>query len=149
MILIEHDTTRVIDALSRLARAAGPAGLADALVQIGEKLAEATRQRFVAGRGPDGDPWQTNAPSTRARHALGESKRPLVDTGNLAEDIHWRIIGDTLTIGTNWGDFREGAAVHQFGSRDGRIPARPFLGLSAEDETTVLDIIEERIAGAL
>lgn len=41
-------------------------------------------------------------------------------------------------------DFPEsdgGAAVFHYGSRDGKIPARPF-GISASDETEVLDIIE-------
>jgi len=35
--------------------------------------------------------------------------------------------------------------VHQFGSRDGRIPARPFLGLSSQDEAEVIGILESYI----
>jgi len=46
-------------------------------------------------------------------------------------------------IGTNRfaDEWDGGAAVHQFGSKDGRIPARPFLGLSNSDERMVLDIL--------
>ncbi|MDR2450945.1 MAG: phage virion morphogenesis protein [Candidatus Accumulibacter sp.] len=148
MVIIELDNRALIDVLTHLAAATGGGGLRTALTQIGEALAESTRQRFVSGVAPDGAPWLANAESTRARHPMGANKRPLIDTGELSDSIAWQIIGDDLIIGTNWGDFDEGAAVHQFGSLDGRIPARPFLGLSAGDEASVLDLIERHIAGA-
>jgi len=72
--------------------------------------------------------------------------RPLVDTGILQDTITYQLIdnGNGVEIGTNRfaGEWEGGAAVHQFGSEDGTIPARPFLGLSADDETTVLDILD-------
>ncbi|MDR1349238.1 MAG: phage virion morphogenesis protein [Zoogloeaceae bacterium] len=61
----------------------------------------------------------------------------------LRRSIRYQITdgGASVEVGTNR-TFNEGkgvgAEVHQFGSRDGRIPARPFLGLSAADKTTVL-----------
>lgn len=71
--------------------------------------------------------------------------RPLVDTGMLQDTIRYQLTpgGNGVEIGTNRfaGEWEGGAAVHQFGSRDGSIPARPFLGLSAEDEKSVLDIL--------
>jgi phage gpG-like protein len=39
--------------------------------------------------------------------------------------------------------------VHQFGSRNGKIPARPFLGLSRDDEIEVLDILDHYLSMSL
>ena len=82
-----------------------------------------------------------------------ESWKPLVDTGMLADTIRYQLTpgGNGVEIGTNRfaGEWEGGAAVHQFGSRDGNIPARPFLGLSADDEREVLDILDRFMAQAI
>lgn len=71
--------------------------------------------------------------------------KPLVETGILQDTIRYQIIdgGAGVEIGTNRfaGEWAAGAAVHQFGSKNGKIPARPFLGLSADDKAEVLDIL--------
>jgi len=71
--------------------------------------------------------------------------RPLVDTGILQDTITYQLIdnGNGVEIGTNRfaGEWEGGAAVHQFGSEDGNIPAREFLGISQDDERDVLDIL--------
>ena len=76
-------------------------------------------------------------------------KRPLAgETGALATQIHYQVIGNTLEIGASM----VYAAMQQFGGKKadfpnlgGDIPARPFLGLSAGDiagiEKTVLDYL--------
>jgi len=73
------------------------------------------------------------------------STSPLVDSGKLKRTIRYLITDDGagVVIGTNRfaDEWDGGAAVHQFGSKDGRIPARPFLGLSNSDERMVLDIL--------
>ena len=73
-------------------------------------------------------------------------QKPLVDTGILQDTIHYNLIngGRGVEIGTNRfaGEWEGGAAVHQFGSRDGKIPARPFMGMSASDETSILEILD-------
>jgi phage gpG-like protein len=83
--------------------------------------------------------------------------RPLIDTGELAGRVgqgpFWQIInggaGVEIGVTRTFDEGRNvGAEVHQFGTRDGRIPARPFLGLSAEDKTTVLDILNELLEEA-
>jgi phage virion morphogenesis protein len=61
-------------------------------------------------------------------------RRPLIRTGRLKASIGWKVLGDTIAVGTNL----VYAAIHQFGGRAGRgmkvrIPARPFLGLTEED----------------
>ncbi|MBI2278152.1 MAG: phage virion morphogenesis protein [Dechloromonas sp.] len=74
------------------------------------------------------------------------SKKPLVDTGLLQDTIRYQVSSDgsSVEIGTNRfsGEWDGGAAVHQFGSKDGDIPARPFLGLSSSDRADVLDILQ-------
>lgn len=79
--------------------------------------------------------------------------RPLVDTGVLQDTIRYQLTpgGKGVEIGTNRfaGVWEGGAAVHQFGSRDGSIPARPFLGLSREDERGVLEILDRFMAQAI
>ena len=86
--------------------------------------------------------------------AAAMNMRPLIDTKELSTTIRYQIAdgGAAVEIGTNR-TFAEsrgvGAEVHQFGTRDGRIPARPFLGLSDSDKTTVLNrlarFLEEQI----
>lgn len=165
-ITVEFDSAPIVDLLGRLSAGLSPAGLAVPLKDIGEHVAETTRQRFVAGTAPDGSRWAPNAESTylgmlgardlrqdgrlNARGARRmANKRPLVDSGLLAEQIVWQLLPGGVEIGTNRfaGQWPGGAAVHQFGSRDGRIPARPFLGLSAEDESVIVDILERHLAG--
>lgn len=79
--------------------------------------------------------------------------RPLVDTGILQDTIRYQLTpgGKGVEIGTNrfGGEWEGGAAVHQFGSRDGDIPARPFLGLSASDEREVLDVLDRFLRQAI
>jgi phage gpG-like protein len=94
------------------------------------------------------------------------SDKPLVATGLLSRSIRYQLMpgGAGVVIGAN----RQYAATHQFGSTirakskkalaipiaDGSlrlvksvtIPARPFLGLSADDKRTVLDILREQLA---
>ncbi|MDR1934207.1 MAG: phage virion morphogenesis protein [Candidatus Accumulibacter sp.] len=90
----------------------------------------------------------------RAAKAAAAAKTPLVDTGALSRSINFQITdgGAGVEIGPNR-TFDEskgvGPEVHQFGTRNGRIPARPFLGLSANDKTTVLDILNELLADAV
>jgi phage gpG-like protein len=83
-----------------------------------------------------------------ARTRIGvASAKPLIDTGELSRTLRYQITdgGAGVEIGTNRTFSKTkgvGAEVHQFGTRDGRIPARPFLGLSASDKTTVLEILD-------
>ncbi len=100
-ITVEFDSAPILDLLARLSAAAGPAGLAAPLKDIGEHLAETARQRFVTSTAPDGSRWAPNAESTYlgmlgakdlrkdgrinargTRRVAG--KRPLVDSGVLA-----------------------------------------------------------------
>lgn len=104
------------------------------------KRTDKNKEKGLAGK--------LNARGTRAAAGI----KPLIDTGGLRRSISYRIIdgGAGVEIGTNRfsGEWKGGAAVHQFGSRDGRIPARPFIGMSENDKRTVLEILQELLFSA-
>lgn len=151
--------------LARIAEISARIGdLSPAMLAIGEALTESTKERFDSSTAPDGTRWKPNSQATvlsvlnrisgaytkkgkisakGTKAAIG--KRPLVDTGLLQDTIRYQLLsgGNGVEIGTNRfsGEWAGGAAVHQWGSQDGKIPARPFLGLSGDDEATVLDIL--------
>jgi len=156
-------------ALRQLERAGGDmqAMFADA----GEYLIRSTEARFAAQVGPDGRPWQEVKPQTRAR-----KKHPkiLTESHRLRDSIVYRAGPTQLAIGSNVAY----AAIHQFGGRTrphpirpkrkkalfwsgaahpvrvvqhpgSDIPARPYLGLSADDRAELLAILGDHLADAL
>lgn len=153
MITITLDARTVLDALQQLrARATD---LSPALIEIGERLASTTKVRFDSGTAPDGTPWRQNSAVTLRRYELaGKSgKKPLVGaTRNLGTGISWQLRGkDAVEIGSA----EPYAAMQQFGGTRsawphlwGDIPARPYLGLSDDDERDILDIIRGYLASA-
>lgn len=165
-IAIDLDIGPIISLLDRLLDAVGPAGMAAPLREIGEDLVEATKRRFETGTAPDGSRWVPNSQTTildylkrssgnyrkdgrlstkGAGRAMG--KKPLVDSGELQDTIRYQVEGLDLFVGTNRfsGEWDGGAAVHQFGSRDGSIPARPFLGIDDQDAAAIMDVIERHL----
>ena len=124
-----------------------------ALRSIGEELQRTTQERFDQGQkqAPDGTPWARNRPVTIA---LKGRDNPLYQRGNLQNTIRYQLRGATgVEVGTN---LIYGAA-HQFGMPKGyagrtrrgapipwgNVPARPYLGLSADDETEVVRILRD------
>lgn len=137
---------------------------------IGEQLEESTEQRFEQGVSPEGIAWSPKAQSTidaYTRRGQTVNFKPLfgpnVDGRPLRKSFFSDAGPDRLEIGTN----KVQAAVMQFGAeagafgarigkdkngRDflmsipwGRIPARPFLSISAEDREMIALTIEEWI----
>lgn len=162
-ITVRFDDTEVIARLQQIASQVG--NMAPAMRAIGEILSESTKERFATSTAPDGEAWKPNAPATiiarlnkikgaynkdgklsKKGIAAATGKKPLVDTGILADTILSQVgsDGNSVEIGTNRfaGEWSGGAAVHQFGSKDGNIPARPFLGLSEVDRGEVLAILD-------
>lgn len=122
-----------------------------ALKAIGESMTESTKQRFIDSKGPDGTPWKPNKPSTLARK---KSRKPLIgESLMLSEQIHYDVpSNDTLIVGSSM----EYAAMQQFGGSKsefphlwGDIPARPFLGLSDDDQAMIAETIREHLDSAL
>lgn len=124
-----------------VARALG--GLTDAQMEliaegIGALIEGQTKLRIMDEKtAPEGEPWapwsEAYAATRKPHHSL------LVDSGNpgLLESIQSYSTGTNAVVGTNliYG------ATHQFGSEDGAIPARPYLGLSAGNRLEIEDLV--------
>lgn len=134
------------DALARLNRLA-QFDARDMLDEIGQALASTTTRRFRDSVDPEGRPWQSLRPATIKQKG---SSKPLIHHGHLRDSITHEVRGDRVAVGTRmiYG------AIHQFGGQAGRrlaakIPARPYLGLSADDAAEINDIAQRHIARAI
>lgn len=163
MIRIELKEDTVTPRLDALARHFGD--LTPVMQEIGEFLVASTKDRFQKGVSPDGAKW---APKSNTTKKAYERRKETVDarplfgpSGMLSSQIGMLAGPTSVEVGSN----RIYAAVMQFGApqgafgaaigkdkrgRDhfhsipwGDIPARPFLGISDEDRTGILKIVEE------
>lgn len=126
---------------------------------IAEGFRTSTVERFAEEKSPEGERW---SPSVRSgQRSRGKT---LTKSGRLKTSIHARANDTGFAVGTN----TIYAATHQFGdsrtiraknaknlrfqigdrwvsvpSVDVTIPARPFLGISSEDEAEMKEILEE------
>lgn len=149
-IVVDYDDTEVTRMLQRLI----DAGInpRPALLGIGEELVESTKKRFETQTGPDGMPWARNSELTKSRK--GDRDQPLTDEGALGHEIYYDIVGgDTLEVGS----IMKYAGTQQFGAKQGQygrskrntpipwgdIPARPFIGISDEDEEKIIEEINK------
>lgn len=145
------------DAFRRMQKAvANPTGI---LKAIGTGLVEGTHQRFEQAVDPEGKPWKplntVYASSKRGAGILRESGM----RGGLMGSVTMQADSDSVEVGTN----KIYAAVHQFGAtitakkakrlfffmgdqafrpQSVTIEARPFIGISKEDEEMTLDVVE-------
>lgn len=148
MIDVEIDDRGIREALLNLL--AVTSNLDDALTEIGEELVERTKRRFGTMTAPSGRRWADNSPVTIERKGRNQ---PLTGYGTLGEQIHAQLLGDnTLVVGSNM----EYAAMQQFGGTKaefphlwGDIPARPFLGISADDRDEILAILRAHLRDAV
>ncbi|WP_243092582.1 phage virion morphogenesis protein [Thermus hydrothermalis] len=126
---------------------------------IAEGITSRTLRRFDEQRAPDGSPWPPLSPATlmaevgprdrlkrggisaRAQRRMA-LRKALVRTGRLKNSISWKVAGNAIAVGTNV----LYARIHQFGGLAGRnrkvpIPARPFLGISREDQEEAAELL--------
>lgn len=146
--------------------------------EIGEILVDSTKQRFGQGVAPDGSRWKPKSPVTLAKYGARSSNRvdvrPLFGpSGALSSQIFANAGPDSV----EWGSPMVYAATQQFGAAQGafgaaigrtkpsakrpksqdyffpipwgNIPARPFIGISAEDEANILGAISDALIGAI
>lgn len=135
---------------------ADPSDLARDIAALGKA---STAERFRTQVGPDGSPWK---PSLRVQLHGG---RTLTKDGHLAGSLSARHGRDFA----EWGVNRIYAAIHQFGgvirpktaaalrfrlangafavAKSINMPARPFLGLSADDVDDFLALVGRRLQG--
>lgn len=134
-------TTEGLDAaIKRLSRLEGfqMAELTDA---AGAILESSTLDRFDTKTAPDGAawvPWSKAYDDTRGdRHSL------LVEEGDLRDSIASYSTGGAVHVGSNL----IYAAHHHFGGDEigSGIPARPYLGISDEDEIDLADLVTGKL----
>lgn len=153
-IRIDVQSQAAAAALAQLqARGANPTEL---LHRLGEALLASTQSRFRSQTAPDGAAWAALSPAY-LRSKRKQRNRILTLHGTLRASLRYQVSGQQLAVGTHM----EYAAIHQFGGeirartaralrvgggwrRSVKMPARPFLGLSAADERAI-----ERTAATL
>lgn len=123
------------------------------LDDVGGRMASVAKGRIEETKaGPDGTPWPAWSPKYAKGRRSGASL--LFDEDNLRFDIHHVVEGNRVEVGSNI----PYAGVHQHGSkqatgRGGGIPARPYLGMSAEDEADIVllaqDFVSDLLEGSL
>ena len=155
MIEVKIDSQSVTEALRRLAASA--ADPEPALKMIGERMVRSTKKRFKTSTAPDGAKWLPNKPSTLKRK---KGNKPLIGaTHSLATQISYAVSLDTLKVGSPMiyaATQQFGASRGQFGKNKrnhpipwGDIPARPFLGVSKEDEEMIDNTVAEYLHRAV
>lgn len=172
MLTVEIDSRSVDQALQALIDRM--VDMEPALLEIGEDLASSTRKRFVTTRSPDGTPWAANKPSTLERYGLNFGKSLRKKDGTLNAKGEQRLTskkpltGESKMLGERIdyalsqpqevliGSPMEYAAMQHFGGTKARFPnlwgdivARPFFGLSTDDETTVVGILQRYLLDSL
>ena len=138
---------RVIARLSEASQDVDPI-----LRDIGEYLLAETKDRFATEADPSGRPWEALMP------AYAEEKRKrrpnagiLVYDNFMRGTLAYVVSGGELALGTN---LPYGARQHfGFSGPDslGRTfdhPARPWLGVSGEDESEIVNILREHLLAA-
>lgn len=143
-----------------LGKAAHKLGDKQALMEsVGDALVSGTLKRFSDQEDPQGKKWE---PSARAAEEGGET---LTDTAALRKSIDYAATSEKVMVGSNL----PYARIHQkggtikpkkakklvFKGRGGKkvavdkvtIPARPYLGVSADDMKDVRETISDFLAG--
>ena len=120
--------------------------------EIGAGLVSSVQDRFFTGRDVDGNPWKM---SRRARLQGGQTLR---DTGRLMNSYTHNVLSSGVEVGTNVeyapylhygatilpknGQYITFAVAGQYRRvKQSVLPPRTQLGINAEDEATVLDIV--------
>jgi phage virion morphogenesis protein len=158
MISIEYNDPEVIEALGRLAALLDD--MSPAMHKIGGYMRDQTEDRFKTETDPLGNPWAPRSAVTLRAYEQ-RAKKPgeqaswggvLHYSGQLSGNIFSESGPDWARIGSP----EPYAAMMQFGGTKsafphlwGDIPARPYLGVSEEDHSGILDIIAEQIGNAM
>ena len=154
------EAEHLLDRLSALGE-----DMSELMEALGGAMADATVERFELEVSPGGSPW---LPSRRVQTFGGQT---LNDHGHLKLSFTTPEAWHAGPKAVEWGTNIEYAAIHQFGgtisAKDGgllfftgadgqlrsvpsvTIPARPFLGFSADDERRAVEIVADFIEQAV
>ncbi len=109
-----------------------------ALQAIGRMLVESTQERLQKTKtSPDGAKWAPWSLATLlGRQKKGNSALGLLfDSGSLSRSITYEVTENQVTVGAR----AKYASFLQDGTD--KMPARPFVGISNEDERRIQDIL--------
>lgn len=146
--------TTIDDADMRAKLDALIARMADAepfYANVGEHLITISiPSRFENEEAPDGSKWQGLSDVTKMRDETSEYSRSgiLWVSGALKQSFNRQADSTSVRVGSDL----PYAAIQHFGGetkgymKDAVIPARPILGLSADDETEIFAIAEDWLA---
>lgn len=112
--------------------------LRPAFASMGEYMMRRTEQNFKGEHDPDGVAW---APLSTAYKKRKRGTKILTESGRLRASIAYRADGVRVVVGTN----TKYARAHHMGYPKRNLPARPFLGASAEDERELGQILLDYI----
>lgn len=137
-VAVEADFDAAVHALGRLTSEQ----LHDLAFDIAGLIEDQTKLRIADEKaGPDGNSWPTwstaYAATRKENHSLlvGQANPGLMDSVQNYTTGLEAVVGTNLIYG----------ATHQFGSEDGTIPARTYLGLSAANRQDIEDLVVGRI----
>ena len=153
-------TISVEDAAARaMLNKLGQMDTAPLMRRLGERIQAWTQDRFDANQqqAPNGTPWAKLNPKYAQNKPRHLQNRKLTLSGHLRKSIRWQLLdSQSVLVGTNV----KYAAIHQFGGTirpkkgkalafGGRfvqsvtIPARPYLGISEQDNKEIREIIKD------
>ena len=160
MIRTQITEDEITGAFDRLA--ASLSDLSDVMTDVGELMIRSTERNFASGTDPDGNPWVPRSQATLDAYASRKDTwgaHPLIGPSRtLSTTINYE--ADATSVA--WGSNVIQSAVMQFGAAKGAfgtasngssipwgdIPARPYLGLSEQDRTDIVAIVEEYLRNA-
>ena len=135
-------------------------GMRPAFKNIGEYMIRERETLFREERAPDGKGWKELEESTKnsifrkKKRSKKASLRSITNKKILTQDHHLRRTiytagSDQVVVGPDKTS-QAYAAIHQFGGKAGRgrkvtIPARPHLGVNAENKKEFIEIIREHL----
>jgi phage gpG-like protein len=158
MYTVEIKDEALRAALARLT--AGFDDLFEPFDEIGQNLVLSAKDRIDDGISPDGTAFAPRSATTLERYG----KLPLSIKGGPLKwqgDMQGGIFHQASATGVEYGSNAIQSAVMQFGATQGQfgttarggsipwgnIPARPFIGLSTDDNDMILETLEEWIGG--
>ena len=143
--LDDSAATALFDRISQGAASALPL-----FTEIGSALEGTTKDRFRTKTAPDGTPWlELTEGWLQRKRERGFAEGILTMRGDLLNSISFEAGADFAQIVAGPTDY---ALIHQQGGQAGRdratkIDARPYMGLSPEDEAEIREAAEEWLAG--
>ena len=112
---------------------------------IGATVESQTRRRIQEEKeSPEGDAWPAWSDNYAARRPEGASL--LMSTDHLLDSITFlKEDKNSVAVGSNI----IYAATHQFGDEDRNIPARPYLGVSDDNEKDLIRDVDDYLDGLI